>query len=343
MNALLFLPVIISFVITLYLLPFWISRAKIIGLVGKDINKYEKPEVVEVGGIAVIAGFVIGILFYIAVRTFILEDINGVSLQIFVLISSILILAFIGLVDSLLATSSNSAISHHIKNWRRGLRRRHRIFLCLVASIPLMAINAGTSVMNVPFFGAVNFGILYPLILIPLGIIGATTTYNFLAGFNGLEAGQGIIILSFLSFVAYATGNSWLAVVGLCFVASLIAFFIFNKNPAKVLPSDVLTYPLGGLIAIMAILGNFEKIAVIVFIPYIIEFILKSRGRLTKQSFGIPEKNGNLKMPYDKIYGMTHLAIFVVGKLKKKVTENDVVYFIFAIQILFVLLGFLVL
>lgn len=341
MNIILILPILISFSLVVFMLPFWIRKARAMDLVGKDMNKYHAPEVAEGGGIVVVSSFIIGILIYIAIRTFILKDADGINLQIFSLISSILILAFIGLVDSLLATRSN--LKYHEHGWRKGLAKKYRILLCLFAAIPLMVINVGVSTMNIPFFGAVNFGILYALILIPLGIVGATTTYNFLAGFNGLEAGQGIIILSFLSFVAYANGSSWLAIVGLCFVASLIAFFIFNKNPAQVFPSDVLTYPIGGMIAIMAILGNFEKIAFIVFIPYIIEVILKSRGKLKKQSFGIAEKNGNLKMPYEKVYGMTHFAIFVVGKFKKRVTENDVVYFIFAVQILFVLLGFLML
>jgi len=57
------------------------------------------------------------------------------------------------------------------------------------------------------------FGIFYALLIVPIGITGATTTYNMLAGFNGLEAGQGIIILGFLSFIAFMTGNPWLAVV----------------------------------------------------------------------------------------------------------------------------------
>ncbi|HIF03136.1 MAG TPA: glycosyl transferase family 4, partial [Nitrospinaceae bacterium] len=35
---------------------------------------------------------------------------------------------------------------------------------------------------------------------IPLGIVGAATTFNFLAGFNGLETGQGILIFSGLLF-----------------------------------------------------------------------------------------------------------------------------------------------
>jgi UDP-N-acetylglucosamine--dolichyl-phosphate N-acetylglucosaminephosphotransferase len=189
-----------------------------------------------------------------------------------------------------------------------------------------------------------SIGLLYPLIIIPIGIIGASTTFNFLAGYNGLEAGQGILIISALSLVSYFTGTTWLALIGLCMVLSLLAFWIFNKYPAKVFPGDVLTYPVGGLIAILAILGNFEKIAIFFFIPYIFEVILKSRGKLTKQSFGKPNKDGSLEMLYDKIYGLEHLAIFLLKKLKRdgKVYEKDVVIAIHAFQIVIILLGFII-
>jgi len=175
-------------------------------------------------------------------------------LEIFALLSVILILGIAGLVDDLLG-------------WKHGgLSMRIRLLLAFSASVPLVVINAGTHLMNVPLFGMVNFGIIYPLVIIPLAIAGVSTTYNFLAGFNGLESGQGILILGFLSFVAYATGSLWLAVVGLCMVAALIGFYIFNKVPAKVFPGDSMTYAIGALIAGMAILGNFEKIALVVFI-----------------------------------------------------------------------------
>ena len=342
MEITLFLSILVSFLITFYLLPAWINRAKLIGLIGKDINKYEKGKVAEAGGIIVITGFIIGLLSYIAIRTFILKDSDGITIQIFALISSVMMLAFIGMVDSLLAASSNSAISQHIKGWRKGIRRRYRLILCLCAAIPLIVINAGSHIITLPFMGPVELGIFYALILIPLGIVGTSTTFNFLAGFNGLEAGQGIIILSFLSLIAYLTGTSWLAISGLCMVAALIAFFYYNKFPAKVFPSDVLTYPVGGLIAIMAILGNFEKIALFIFIPYVIEVILKSRGGLRKQSFGIPDKDNNLKMPYEKIYGLTHLGIFILSKFKKEVKEKDVVYLIFGFQILMCFLSLII-
>ncbi len=241
-----------------------------------------------------------------------------------------MILAGIGIIDDLLG-------------WQHGgLRRRFRLLLCFLAAIPLMVINAGYSTVSLPIIGKTNLGLIYPLVLIPIGIVGATTTFNFLAGFNGLETGQGILILIGMSIVAYFIGKSWLALIGLCMIFSLLAFWIFNKYPAKIFPGDVLTYPVGGLIAIMAILGNFEKIAVFFFIPYILETVLKLRGKLIKQSFGKLTKNNGLKLNYNKVYSLTHLSILILGKIKNKVEEKDVVRFIYFIQIIFILIGFII-
>jgi len=121
----------------------------------------------------------------------------------------------------------------------------------------------------------------------------------------------------------------------------LLVFYYFNKYPAKVFPGDILTYSVGALIAGMAILGNFEKIAVFVFIPYILETLLKVRGGLKKQSFAKPNPDGSLEMPYSKIYGLTHLSLFLLKKMKRKVYEKDVVYLIFIFQVLFILIGLL--
>jgi len=332
MEEILFLSIAISFILTLLAMPKWIKKCRQSELLWEDMNKFRHPKSVAAsGGIVVVMAFIIGVLSYIAIRTFALNNTNGITLQILSLISVISILAIIGLTDDLLG-------------WKHGgLSWRFRIILAFIASIPLVVINAGESIISLPFLGAVNLGLFYPLFLIPLGVAGATTTFNFLAGFNGLEAGQGIIILSFLSFIAYITGTSWLAMVGLIMVASLIAFYIFNKYPAKVFPGDILTWSVGAMIACMAILGNFERIAVFVFIPYILETILKAgRGKLTKHSFGIPNKDNSLEMPYEKVYGLTHLSLWILKKFKKRVYEKDVVYLIFAFQIVICLLAILV-
>jgi UDP-N-acetylmuramyl pentapeptide phosphotransferase/UDP-N-acetylglucosamine-1-phosphate transferase len=96
------------------------------------------------------------------------------------------------------------------------------------------------------------------------------------------------------------------------------------------------------MIAIMAIIGNFEKIALFFFLPYIAEVILKIRGNLVKQSFGKPKPDGSLGLRYDKIYGLEHLSIYLMEKLGIKPTEKKVVYSIWALQLLVVILGFVI-
>ncbi|MEK6927734.1 MAG: glycosyl transferase family 4 [Nanoarchaeota archaeon] len=323
----LLLPMLVSFLVTYALLPIWINKCKKTGMLWEDMNKLKHPKnVAASGGIIVIAGFIIGLLTYLAFRTIFRTDIQT-NLQIFAGLSTILILAIVGLTDDLLG-------------WKHGgLSKKARIILAFAASIPLVVINAGSSSVVIPFLGAVNFGLVYPLILIPIAIAGTSTTFNFLAGFNGLEAGQGIIILSFLSYVSYAHNKLWLAMMGLVFVASLIAFYLYNKVPAKVFPGDILTYSVGAMIGVMAILGNFERIALFVFIPIILEVILKARGKLKKQSFGIPQKDNSLIMPYPKVYGLTHLSILILSKFKSKVYEKDVTYLIFTFQLLICILA----
>jgi UDP-N-acetylglucosamine--dolichyl-phosphate N-acetylglucosaminephosphotransferase len=331
MTSILIISVLVSFLLAIITIPKWIKVCRKVGLLWEDMNKFNHPKnVASSGGLVVVASFVGGVLVFVALRTFLGID-DGINVQIFALLSIILILALVGLTDDLLG-------------WKHGgLSKKSRIFLAFLATIPLVVINAGTHFMNLPFLGSVDFGLFFPLLIIPLGVAGSAITYNFLAGFNGLEAGQGILILSFLSYVSYVTGSPWLAIIGLCMVATLLVFLFFNKSPAKVFPGDALTYSVGALIAIMAILGNFEKVALIVMIPYIIEFILKTRGGLGKHSFGTPEKDGSLSLPYKKIYGLTHFSIWFLSKIKKKVYERDVTYFIHIIQILFILLAFLML
>ena len=324
MQILLLVPLFLGFLFAFFSLPFWIKRAKKENLSGKDMHKVNKEEVAEAGGVCVMMGFIMGILSYIAIKTFYFKSHEDI-IEIFSLLSVILIVAFVGFTDDILG-------------WKMGLSRTLRIIFLIFASLPLIVINAGQIATGI------NLELVYPVLLIALGFVGVTSTFNFLAGYNGLESSQGIIILSGLSIVTYITGDRWLSIIGLVMAASLIAFYIFNKHPAKVFPGDILTYPVGALIAIIAVLGNIEKIAIFFFIPYIIETILKLRGKLKKESFAKVNQDGSLEMPYKKIYGLEHLAIYILKKIKpsKKVYEKDVVRLINFFQILVIIAGFII-
>lgn len=320
METLLIIPIIVSFIICLILTPMWIKRAKSAGHVGKDMNKFSKSEAAESGGIGVVLGFVIGTLIYVAINTFYFKSSNNL-IEIFAILTSILIISFIGFIDDLFG-------------WKIGLTKKTRIIFMVLAAVPLMVLNAGHSEIM-----GINVGLWYALFFIPIGIVGASATYNFLAGYNGLEVSQGIIIFLGLAFVLFKLNQSWLSLICLLMVFSLVAFYFYNRYPAKAFPGDVITNSIGALIAIMAILGNIEKIAIFFFIPYILETFLKLRGRLRKESFGKPNPDGSIELPYSKFYGLEHISIWLQKKTSGRATEKGVVYIINAFQIMIILLG----
>jgi len=316
------IPLLIGFFTTLFFIPFWIKKAKELGLVGKDIHKLEKSEIAESGGVGVLFGFILGTLSYVAIMTFLFNNSQDLT-ETFVLLSTVLIASLIAVIDDALG-------------WKKGLSKKSRLFFLFFAAIPLMVINAGDSTMM-----GINFGLFYPILFIPLGIIGATATFNFIAGYNGLEVSQGIILLSGIAIALFLTEKRGLSLIALVMIFCLLAFYLFNKFPSTIFPGDTLTYSVGALIACLAILGDIEKIVVFFFIPYGLETILKLRGNLEKESFAVVKNDGSLENRYDKIYGLEHLAVSILKKIKNKVYEKDVVYLINGFQIVIILIGFL--
>jgi UDP-N-acetylglucosamine--dolichyl-phosphate N-acetylglucosaminephosphotransferase len=318
----LIIPWVISFLVAFIFTPIWIRRAKKARLVGKDVHKPDHPEKAEMGGIVVVMGFGAGILAYIAIQTFWFRSYIA-SLEIMTILTSILIITIIGLMDDILG-------------WKIGIRQRHKPILTLAAVIPMVVLNVGHHTMNFPFIGSVNLGLLYPLLVIPIAIVGASNAFNMIGGYNGIEAGMGIIILSTMGIVAWRLGDVYSTAIIFCMVFALIAFYFFNMYPAKVFPGDTMTYSVGALIAIMAIMGNMERTAVILFTPYFIELILKLRGKMQKESFAEVNKDGSLRLKYKRVYGLEHVAIKILSKIKKKVYERDVVYSLFGVELIIV-------
>ena len=315
---------LVSFLFTFFFIPKWIRKARQFGLVGKDMNKHDKPEVAEAGGIVVIFGLLGGILSYIFIDTFFMSAGVNAGL-IFAVLLTVLLAGFLGFLDDVLG-------------WKKGLKRWQKPILTVPMAIPLMVINAGESVMNIPLLGSVDFGIIYPLVIIPIGIVGAANGFNMLAGFNGLEAGMGAIALGTLGTVGLLKGEVWLAAIAFSAVASLLAFLVFNWNPAKIFPGDSLTYGIGALIAVIAILGNMEKIGAILFIPFIIDalwsLVPEARGSRKVEAFGKVNSDNSLEQPYERILSFEHFGIFALKKLKKKVYETDVTLFFLVIELI---------
>jgi len=98
-------------------MPFWIRKARQIGLVWEDMNKpVKKKNVTGSGGLVVVFGFTLGVLLYVAIKTFYFESNGIINSYIFTILSVVLLACIIGLVDDLFG-------------WQKGgLSIRSRIF-----------------------------------------------------------------------------------------------------------------------------------------------------------------------------------------------------------------------
>ncbi len=312
---------IVSFVFTLFVLPWLIRYLKGINLFVKDQNKENTPLVPISGGLAVAAGISASILFVIFIETFYFKTADKNLVYLLAGLTTILIITFIGFVDDLIIkTSKDSSIG--LKQWQKPL-------LTLPASVPLIVVNAGITIITIPFIKTLDVGILYPLLLIPIGVLGASNMVNMLAGFNGSEAGMALIYTGMLGAYAVTNDRYIGAVFAFTAFGAILAFFLFNKFPSKILPGDSLTYLLGAVLVCIAVLGNIEKAALIASIPFFIEFILKARSKFKAQSYGF-YKDGKIQSRYEKIYSIPHILT-----RSGKYTEKQVTLFMMVIELFF--------
>lgn len=324
-----FIPALIIICVTSFLTsyisaPLMIRYLKRIGLDVRDMGKFKPVFVPRSGGLIVLIGTFISLMTLIFIRTFFQSDSSSFPV-IFASMCSMLIITFIGFLDDVLVRKTEGAYV--------GLKRWQKPLLVVPAAIPLMVIKAGTTLINLPFFGTVDFGLWYALLLVPVGVIGAANMVNLLAGFNGLEAGLGLMYTGSLGLYAFFNSRHEASAIALAVFCALLAFMKFNWYPAKVLPGDSLTYFLGATFAIIAIVGNIERAALICSIPFFVEFFLKLRGNFQKQSYGYALENEKVKSLYDKIYSIPHLFT-----INGKYTEKQVVVFTWLLYLPFAIL-----
>ena len=326
----------ISFVISYLVIPYFIHYMHLLGIVGTDVMKKDKKKIADMGGPGVITGFLLGVFFFIGLEIFVPPRLSGL-VYILASLCTVLIITLIGIFDTLTALFKQREGDGEFEQYKRiGIPRWLYFFIPVPAAAPLVAVNAGVSNMTLPFIGRIDLGLIYPIIMIPLAILCCSNATNFLAGFNGLEAGMGFVLHLSIGLFAYKQGHVNAAMIALCFAFSLLAFLRYNWYPSSVFPGD-LNYTIGAVYASVTILGNMEKFAILCFTPYIIEAVLKAASRFEAESYGVLQEDGTLKRREDKIRGLTHL-VMSLGQF----TEQQVVVILVGFEIIVCILSFII-
>jgi len=305
------LPFLVAFFVSIIGTKLFIIYCEKNNYLGIDMHKPDKRKVALSGGVPVLFAIISGIMLYLYLNF----DITLVTNLSFSLIS-LSIITYVGLLDD-------------FSKPKGGLSKWQKPLLSVLALIPILIIPSTKNFISLPFF-LPNIIIYSPIIysiFISFVFIGTSNMVNMLAGFNGLEAGLGLIYVVFLGSYAWYFGNMYVTVLSFVILGALIGFYYFNAFPSKIFPGDSLTYLLGAYIGLVATVGGMEKQAFFVSIPFFIELLLKLRGKLQEQSFCMVKNN---KIFHDgKIYSLPH--IFAKFKI---FSERGVVCNLYLIEII---------
>jgi UDP-N-acetylmuramyl pentapeptide phosphotransferase/UDP-N-acetylglucosamine-1-phosphate transferase len=105
---------------------------------------------------------------------------------------------------------------------------------------------------------------------------------NMLDVFNGSMSGTLAIVSLTLAGVLAVSGKATAMGLALALSGSLLAFYLFNRYPARVFGGDTGSLACGAAIGALAVIGRVELVTVVMLVPYIMNafYGLASVGRL---------------------------------------------------------------
>ncbi|MCC7571868.1 MAG: UDP-N-acetylglucosamine-1-phosphate transferase [Candidatus Methanofastidiosum sp.] len=268
-----FISILVSFLITFFLIPRFIQKLIEEGHVVKDYYKINKPIVPSMGGLPIL----MGVLSSLIILQIIFPQVEELLIFYFV----IFIYAIFGLVDDLV-----------------DVGRKIKLIAPFFLAFPIALLNLDTSLSLI--FIEIELGILFSYIIAPLYVMVVSNLVNMHSGFNGVSGGVTTILLAFSaigSFIKYDYN-------GLIYVApilgAMIAFMYFNKYPSKIFLGNIGTLMIGASLGGFIIFQNMEIFGVIILIPHIINFLMFVYWKIRRYphiKFGEIDEKGTLHVP----------------------------------------------
>lgn len=256
-----FISFIFSFILTflclLVLIPLLrkIKLGQIVRLDGPSTH-LKKQGTPTMGGLAIIFGVVISFIN----NSMIYLNLN--LYHIFKFIFPLILYLFIGLLDDYLIVKNSNNI---------GVKPLLKIVLQLfgVMAYYFIFLRNNNSVIDLVFF-KIDFKHFY-FVLIILIYVSTVNAVNISDGLDGLSTG--LLITSFIgiAIVSYFYKNNNVFIFSLTMLGALLAFLIFNANPAKIFMGNTGSLMLGSALATAVILLEEEMLLLVIAFIFVIE------------------------------------------------------------------------
>jgi len=285
---------------TLYVMPHSIRKLRENNYVVKDMYKYDKPIIPTNSGIIVIFVSLIAISFLpllirllssIGTEDYSKYDLSETSLAFLLVVS---IYALYGLVDDLV-----------------DIGRKLKFLIPIVFSFPLISVVRIESIF-IPLIGMLELSEvaffdfswedIFRITIIPIYVMVVSNLVNMHSGYNGLQSGLSLILISAILFKSWIDNILSDVIPVAAFLGAILAHLYYNFYPSKVFEGNIGSLLFGSIIGSLIVVQKYWYFGFFILIPHTFNFLLwiiwlslmRSRPDLYLEKDGIHKKFGSV-------------------------------------------------
>ena len=256
---------LLAFITAYVVTPYSIRLARKTGAIDRpkdNKRKIHKRVMPRLGGIAIIAGFAVSVIYLLATMS--IEgtiDLNGPEKyynKLLGFFSGVVILAMFCFLDD-----------------TKGIRAYIKLIGQILAAIVVILNGIEIDTIKLSFLNTVISEDILLKIITVIWIVGITNAFNLIDGLDGLSSG--IALISSISLIiVFALNSSPIIsiVLATALAGALVGFLPFNFNPARTFMGDIGSNFIGFTLAIVSILGTAKTYTALVLIAPLIIFVI---------------------------------------------------------------------
>ena len=253
---------VIAFITAFMITPHTIKLARKLGAVDtpKDARRINKVPMPRLGGLAVIAGFIVSVVYLILIMTIEKNTdlkMNEYGQKLIGFAIGGLLIAIICFIDDV-----------------RGVPAIIKLAVQILAAIIVTKSGILIESIKLPFL---NFEAdrIFSIVLTIGWIIGITNALNLIDGLDGLATGISMIACLSLLMIFSLNGSPLISILLITALGgALVGFLPYNFNPARTFMGDTGSNFLGYCLAIISILGIAKTYTAIVIVAPLIVLAL---------------------------------------------------------------------
>ncbi len=236
---------LLAFIVAFMATPWSIKLANKIGAVDipKDERRMHQNKMPKLGGVAVIAGFLISIIYLLFVVTIegsvnIFGQENYIKKLIGILLG-IIVITITGILDDV-----------------KTLKPYQKLFGQVLAAVIVIAFGLQIDAINVSKLPQIGFNRGLSIFITLIWIVGITNAINLMDGLDGLSSGISLISCISLLIIFALNNSPMVAILTISsLIGALVGFLPFNFAPAKTFIGDTGSNFLGFMLSVISILG----------------------------------------------------------------------------------------